>query len=302
MKKFVIVSDSCCDLDKDLRGEYEVEYVPMHFTVDGKEYEASLDWNEISAPRFYDMMRNGKRIITSQVNAQDYEKAFERYINEGYDVLSISCSSALSASVKTSYKVKDELKARYPDAKIICIDSLNACWGLGLLCITASILRAEGKTIDETADFIMKNRKFVNQECTVESLNYLKQAGRVSATSAFFGGLLSVKPIIISDVNGQNVALEKVKGRKNSIKRIVEKFKNEYREHPYQNICVVHSDCITEAEELKQEIKKAAPGYKREIQTAYIGPIVGSTTGPGTLAVYFFGSEVTHDSKAKKQS
>lgn len=299
MKKFVIVSDSCCDLDKTLREEFDIKYVPMHFIVDGKEYVASLDWEEISAPQFYDLMRSGKRITTSQVSVPDYKNAFEGFIKDGYDVLSISCSSALSASVKASYQVRDELKEQYPEAKIICIDSINACWGLGLLCITASKLRAEGKTIEETAEWITANRKIVNQECTVETLNYLKRAGRVSATSAFFGGLLSVKPIIISDVNGQNVAVEKVKGRKNSINRLVEKFKEEYTEHEYQQLFVVHSDCLVEAEALKEEIKNAIPESNLDIKIGHIGPIVGSTTGPGTLAVYFFGKEVTFDSKAK---
>ena len=153
-------------------------------------------------------------------------------------------------------------------------------------------MRAEGKCIEEVADWLVQNRKTVNQECTVDKLSYLKQAGRVSAASAFFGGLLNVKPIIISDVNGQNVAVEKVKGRKTSIMRIVERFKAEYIDLPYQKIQVVHADCIDEAMLLKEELAKIVPDKKEQIYIDYIGPIVGASTGPGTMGVYFLGKTV----------
>ena len=299
MKKFVIVTDSCSDLDKDLRELYDVDYLPMHFTGGGKDYVASLDWEEISATEFYQKMREGTRFITSQVNAASYMERFEKYIQDGYDILSVSCSSALSSSVIASYHVRDELLKKYPDSKIICVDSLNSCYGLGLLCIRASELRAEGKTIEETAAWIEANRKKINQECTVEKLGYLKQAGRVSAASAFFGGLLNVKPIIVSDVNGQNAAEEKVKGRKVSIARLAERFREEYEDLPYQRIHIAHADCLAEAEELKSAISAIVPDKAKDIRIGYVGPIVGASAGPGTLAVYFYGKEVTFDASKK---
>ena len=179
------------------------------------------------------------------------------------------------------------------------MDTLNACFGLGLLCIRASELRAEGKSIEETAKWIEENKKTVNQECTVDTLKYLKQAGRVSAASAFFGGLLSVKPIIISDVTGINAAVEKVKGRNNSIDRLVERFKDEYRSCPYQKVRVVHADGESDAKILMERVKDAIPDKDVEITLGYIGPIVGATVGPKTIAVYFYGKEVTFNSKAQ---
>ena len=151
MKKFAIITDSCSDLNKDLREKYDIDYVPMHYSYDGKDVVASLDWEELSAPDFYNVMRGGTRIFTAQVTANDYKEKFESYLEKGYDILSISCSSALSASVKASYIVRDELCAKYPDAKIICIDSLISCAGLGMLVIEASKKRAEGKSIEEVA-------------------------------------------------------------------------------------------------------------------------------------------------------
>ncbi len=299
MKKFVIITDTCSDLTGELRKKYDIEYVQMYFSYDGVEYPASLDWEKISEKGFYDLMREGKRIRTAQVSASSYREAFEKAILDGCDVLSLSCSSALSASVEISYQIRDELMQKYPDSKIICIDTINACMGLGLLCLRASELRAEGKTIEETAEWIMANRKKVNQECTVDKLSYLKNAGRVSAASAFFGGLLSVKPIIISDIWGLNTSIEKVKGRKTSIDRIIERFMEEYEDFPYQKVFVSHADCIDEANEIKKRLEVILEGKGVEVQTCYIGPTVGATVGPGTLSIYFFGKEVTYDHKAQ---
>jgi DegV family protein with EDD domain len=186
---------------------------------------------------------------------------------------------------------------KYPDSKVISVDSLTACFSLGMLSIRASELRAEGKSIEETAEWINQNKLTVNQECTVETLKYLKQAGRVSAASAFFGGLLSVKPIIISDASGINAAVEKVKGRMNSINRLVERFKEEYLSVPYQRVRVVHGDSESDGKLLFEKIKEAIPDKDVEVTLGKIGPIVGATTGPGTLAVYFYGKEVTYNSK-----
>lgn len=298
MKKFVIITDSCSDLEKELRVKYDIDYVPMHYRIDGVDHIASLDWEELSAPDFYNVMRGGKRIYTAQVNAIDYKEKFESYLQKGFDILSISCSSALSNSVNSSYAVRDELLGKYPEAKIICVDSLNSCSGQGILCLKASELRSEGKTIEEVAEWVTSHRKIMHQEATVDKLTYLKQAGRVSATSAFFGGLLSVKPIIISDVNGQNVSVEKVKGRKTSFVRLAERVKERYLDLPYQKVHIGHADCLEEALELKKIVLETL-GKDVEIHVSYIGPIVGASVGPGTLAVYFFGVEETHDSLAK---
>ena len=292
MKPFIIVTDSCCDLDKPLREKYGIEYIPMYFSLDETTYPADVDWKDFSAKEFYDLMREGKRFFTSQVPVQDYLTSFEGFIQKGYDILSISCSSALSASVKASYVARDELLQKYPDSKIICIDSLNSCFGLGGLCITASELRQSGMVIDEVAAWIEENKLSMNQECTVEKLNYLKQAGRVSTMSAVFGGLLNIKPIIISDAKGQNFAIEKVKGRATSIDRIAERMVNTYKDVNYQKVYIAHADCMDVAETLKQTIHQKL-GKEIPIHIGYIGPIVGASCGPGTFAVYFYGNKVT---------
>ena len=222
MKKFVIVSDSCCDLNEELRKKYDIEYIPMGIAYNGKSTIADLDWKEISVKDYYQMMKDDIRVTTFQITKEQYLSRFEEYLKNGYDILSISCSSALSASVHASYKARDELLAKYPESKIICIDSLISCYGLGLLCIIASNMRSEGKQIEEVAKFIEENKLKSNQFGTVADLKYIKRAGRITATKALFGTLFNVKPIIISDIKGQNVSVEKSKGRKNVISRMAE--------------------------------------------------------------------------------
>ncbi len=292
MSKFVIITDSCSELNKELRDRYNIEYIPMHFRLDGIEYEASLDWEKVSPKQLYDSLREGKRVTTAQITKEEYIKAFSSFLDDGFDVLSISCSSALSASVKSSCSARDELKEKYPDRKIICVDSLMACAGLGILCITASELRAEGKSVEEVSAWVEEHKLTMNQECTVEKLTYLKVAGRVSATSAFFGGLLSIKPIIISDAKGQNFAIEKVKGRVASIDRVIDRFFEAYEDLPYQHIFISHADCEQTALEIKEKILSRL-GENKEIQILPLGPIIGATCGPGTVALYCYGKKVT---------
>lgn len=295
MKKYVIITDSCSDLEKELREEFDIKYAKNTFSYNEKTYVADLDWPDFSVKEFYDIMRNGGRIITSQVNAKEFTEVFEKELKEGNDILYIGCSSSLSNSYNGSLLVKEELLKKYPDAKIICVDSLNACGGLGLLCIRASELRKEGKSIEEVACWLEENKLCVHQEGAVDNLIYLKRAGRVSVLSSFFGGLFNIKPIIISDINGKNAVVEKVKGRKNSLKRLVERVIERIVDVEYQRITIVHADCYEEVVELKQMLLETLPNKNIDIRISFIGPIIGSTVGPGMVGIYFYGVKETFD-------
>ncbi len=298
MKKYVIFTDSCSDLEKEFRDEFNIRYVPNGYSINGKNYVASLDWTEHSPKEFYDIMRRGQRILSSQVNAVSFKEEFEKAINEGYDILYIGCSSALSSSVKTSYIVRDELLEKYPDTKIICIDALRACSGQGLLVIRAGELQKEGKSIDEVANWIEENKLTMHQEGSVDKLTWLKQAGRVSAVSAFFGGLLNIKPLIISDIHGKNVAVEKVKGRRASFVRIAQRIKERIVDVPYQRIVVCHADSYDDALEMKKIILDTLQ-KDYDIRITHICQPVGTAVGPGMIGVYFYGVKETYDSEAK---
>ena len=296
MKNFVVLTDTSSDLARETREKYDIEYIPMHICFEDRDIFASLDWEEISAPDFYNKMREGTRITTAQISALEYTEYFEKKLSAGMDILYLACAEPLSASIKTCRTLKDSLIAKYPERKIYIIDSCAGSMSLGLLCIKASLLRDEGKTIDECAEWIEKNKANFNMEATVEKLVYLKQAGRVSAASAFFGGLLNIKPIIISDVCGRNVAIEKVKGRKNSMARLTERFFERYIPSDLP-IFILHANCLEEAEELKKTISERLENKDTEINIIYFGPLVGASAGPGTLCVCFYGQEVTFDAE-----
>ena len=292
MKKYIVLTDSGSDLEKAFRDEFDIEYLPTHLSCDGQSFDADLDWRPIPVKDFYNAMREGKRFISTQVNVEEYKSAFRKYAQEGVDVLYVGSSSALSSSIKASYVARDEVLKEYPDTKIICVDSLRGCYALGLLAIRASELRAEGKTIEETASWLEENKLTVNMIGSVDKLTYLKQAGRVSATSAFFGGLLNIKPIIIADALGRNFAYSKVKGRKTSFEKTVELAKEAWEDVPYQRVLISHADCEEDAKELKAMLLSAL-GKEIDVHIGYVGACVGSATGPGMIGVFFFGKEVT---------
>jgi DegV family protein with EDD domain len=235
-------------------------------------------------------MRAGKRVFTTQVPKNIYQERFEAAITEGKDVLYISCSSALSASVKTAMLVARELKEKHPDAGIFIVDSLISSLGQGFLLMEASKKRAEGLSAEETAKYIEENRLKVNQCGTVESMEYLKRAGRVKASKAFFGNLFGVKPIIISDINGQNYAYKKVKGTANARVAIADHIVDAAN-GKYDMLLISHADCEQDAMLIRDEILKKAPF--KEVVFGVIGPIVGASVGPGTVIAFTFGNEVT---------
>ena len=271
MKDFVIFGDSTCDLNKDLREKYNIDYIPMSFSIDDKEYVASLDWEFHSAKEHYDLMRGGKRVFTAQVTKQGYYENFKAALQSGKDVLYISCSSALSASINTAIMVADELNKEFSDVKVYCVDSLISSFGQGYLLMEASKKRGEGLSAGETAKYIESIRLKVNQCGTVESMEYLRRAGRVKASKAFFGNLFGVKPIIISDIKGQNY-VDAANGN-------------------YDTLLISHADCESDAMLLRDEILKLADF--KEVIFGYIGPIVGASVGPGTVIGFVFGNEVS---------
>ena len=292
MKKYVIITDSACDLEKSIRDKYDIKCVNMRYILNGEDNPADMDWKKRSPKEFYDIIRGGNRITTAQVPQYEYEETFTKYIEEGYDVLYVGCSSGLSAGVKSSTIVKNELLKSYPDAKICIVDTLRACHALGILVIVACENRDKGMSVEENAAWLEEHKLESNMEGTVDSLIYLKRAGRVSAFSAFFGELLGIKPLIIADALGHNYALEKLRGKKASFKRIVDRMYEQYEDVPHQHVFISHADCIEDAELLKQMINEKF-GKDMNVTIGYVGSCVGATVGPGMIGVYYFGKKVT---------
>ena len=289
MRDFAIITDSTSDLNAQMRQEYGLAYVKMIYVIDRVEYKASLDWESHTVREFYDLMRKGVRVFTTQIHRDTYREAFENVLKDGKDVVYIGCSSALSASVNVARLVAQELMGEYPEAGIYCIDSLISSLGQGYMAMEASRKRAAGISAAETAAYIESIKLCVNQCGTVASLDYLQRAGRVKASKAFFGNLFGVKPIIISDRKGQNYAYKKAKGIVNARVAIAEHIA-QAADGVYEDLFLTHADCPEDIELLKEEILKAAP-FKNVIVST-IGPIVGASVGPGTVIAFCHGKEV----------
>ena len=290
MRKFAIVTDSCSDMSTELRKKYDVDYVAMRISYESKDLPATLDWVEYSPKEMYDVMRRGVRIITAMVPTSDFKKYFTEKVEAGEDVLYVACSSALSGSVNVGAKVAEEVLKDHPEAKIYCVDTLISSMGEGLLAVKAAKMREEGKTIEEVKKYIEDERLYYNQIATVESLEYLKRAGRVKPTAAFFGNLFGVKPILISDTLGNNAPIKKVKGRKNSFIELVSEVKDNIIDAENQTICITHADCMDDALLIKEMLEKEIS--PKDFYINYIGPTVGASVGPGTIGVYFKGKKV----------
>lgn len=290
MNTIKIFTDSCSDLTHELREKYDIEYVKMNTVIKGQKQPASLDWEYYSPKEFYDIMRSGERITTTQVPSQEFETEFSKWLEQGFDIVYIGCSSVLSGSVDAGKVIAKKLAEKYPDNKIYCINSLNACIGEGLLAIRATEYRDMGLSAEIIKDKIEEIRNTVNQFCTVHSLDALRRAGRVKASSAFFGNLLGVKPIIISNKEGNNEPIKKVKGRFNSMQEIVNLMAENIVNPGEQTVYICHADSDEDVKELEKMVKEKMPGINT--YTCYIGPIIGASIGPDALALYSFGRNV----------
>jgi DegV family protein with EDD domain len=290
MAKYQIFSDSSCDLSTELRKAYNIEYFYFGLVVDGVEYKADLDWVEYSQEEFYGWLSAGKKVKTTQVSMEEVMNKVRPYFEKGIDVIYIGCSSALTGSMNLFELAKKELLEEFPDRKMIGVDSLTAACTLGMLVVDAARQQQAGASIEELEKWVYDNRFFYNQFATVDTLSYLKAAGRIKGTAAFFGNIIGVKPIFISDRKGNNFTINKVKGTKASLNELFEGVKNAFVPGETKEIYVGHGNVIDRAELLKKRIEEE---LKVPVRIEVIGPIVGTTCGPGVIATFCRGKEVT---------
>lgn len=293
MRNVKVITDSCADLNAEQLQKYNIAFARMSTSCDGVESVASLTWTENEAHAHYNKMREGKRIITAQVSVEEFHRIFEKYLKQNMDIVYIGCSSKQSGSVNTGYVTAKKLMETYADSTIVCIDSLNASMGEGMLAIEAAKMAADGASAVEIEAHILSVRKKVNQFVTVHSLDALRRAGRVKGAAAFFGNLMGVKPIIIADANGDQAAYKKVKGRQRSFEEIVSLLKQSMIEPEKQIVYLTHADCA------KEEIESLVALIRQEIpckgvEVGLIGPIIGASIGPDAVGIWGFGQEVIY--------
>ena len=293
MRKVKIITDSCSDLSPDLLEKYNIDYAKMNTVYEGKTTPADLYWTPEEVHALYGVMRDGNRVTTTQVPVEEFDRIFRKYLDEGYDIVYIGCSVKQSGSVNTAQVLSKKLLAEYPDAKIVCVDSLHASMGEGLLAIDAAVYaQNKDKTAEEIGAYATERRKFLRQCVTVHSLDALKRAGRVKASAAFFGNLFGVKPILVTDVDGEQAAFKKVKGRNASLAEIVNMTKEDIVDPEKQVVYLSHSDCAEEEVDYVVDlIKKEIPCI--DVHVGYIGPIIGASIGPDAFAIFSFGKQIT---------
>lgn len=284
---FEIVTDTGANLPEEMIEKNQILILSLSFFVDEKEYYSYEKGKTTDLGKFYAMMREKKDIRTSLVNTEDAKKKVETLVKEGKDVLYIGFSSALSGTYQSVSIALDELKEEYPERKIICVDTLAAALGQGLLVHFAIEQRKEGKTIEEVSDWILNNRLKLCHWIAVDDLFFLKRGGRISATTAVVGSALKIKPILRVDEEGCLHNLEKARGRKKSLDILLKHFEETAIEPGTYPVYISHGDCVEDAEYLAEKLKEVY-GVK-EILTHILDPVIGAHAGPGTVGLFFYG-------------
>ena len=283
MKDYVIFVDSACDIPQNLLNDWELKYCSLSlvFSDDEKEYHD----HEIQAHEFYNKMRGGALPKTSAANMGKFCDAFEEIVREGKDIIYIGFSSGLSATCNFAREAAVEIMSRYDESKIVVVDSLCASAGYGLLVKLLVDKKNNGASIDELADFAENTKMNIMHWFTVDDLKYLKAGGRISATTALVGGMLNIKPIMKVDDNGKLVSVSKLRGRRAALKAIADMYDQTAIDKENGVVFISHGDCVEDANALAQMIKEKN-GVDVQLITN-VGPVIGSHSGPGTLALFF---------------
>ena len=286
MRDFVITVNSTVDLPREWLEERNVPVVPLKYTIDGETY---TDMYGLSAKEFFDKLREGHMSVTSQVNPGEAADMLEPFLKEGKDVLHLGFSSGLSGTLNSMKIAGEELSEKYPEAKVIVIDTLCACLGEGLLLYYALKQKEQGKTIDEVAQWVEENKLHICHDVTVDDLNHLHRGGRISKTTAVLGTLVQIKPIIHMDNNGKLQVIGKERGRKKSLNKIVDMAAEQSKGWDNDIIMITHGDCIEDAEYVAKLVREKM-GIDN-ILINNIGTVIGSHTGPGVVAVFCMGNK-----------
>ena len=282
-----IFTDSGSDIKPEKLAEWGVSSLPLSFRFDGEEgtyFDGVLPIKE-----FYDAMRAGKVAKTAAVNSEAFKDAFRRILGAGEDLIYLGFSSGLSSTYNSGRMAADELRSEYPDRTIITIDTLAASAGEGLIVYLATKKRDEGASIEECAEYVNELIPALAHWFTVDDLVYLKRGGRVSAASAFFGNLLGIKPVLHVDDAGKLIPVNKVRGRRTSLMALADAYGKSAKTPSEGVVFISCADCYDEANMLADELKSR---YGVEVQLITdVGAVIGSHSGPGTMALFFIASE-----------
>ena len=286
MSNYVIFTDSACDIVPSLLSEWGVRCVSLAFRFDHIDQDYLND--DMPIKEFYQNMRDGHVAKTNAVNAEAFRQAFEPILAEGTDVLYLGFSSGLSTTYNSARIAAEQLREKYPDSKILTVDTLAASAGFGLLLYLTVEKKNAGATVEEAAAFAEATKLNICHWFTVDDLVYLKRGGRVSATTAFMGNALGIKPVMHMDDAGHLINITKVRGRKTAIAALADKYGELAVDRENGRVFISHGDCMKDVQELENLLKTR---YNATVDIiTNVGAVIGSHSGPGTLALFFVGN------------
>ena len=292
MADFILSCCSTADLAKEHFLARDIKYICFHYELDGVTYADDLG-ESMSFEDFYNAMANGSDTKTSQVNVSEYEEYFENFLKEGKDVLHVTLSSGISGSNNSANLAKSMLEEKYPDRKIYVVDSLGAASGFGLFMDKLADMRDDGKNIDEIRDWAEENKLKLQHWFFSTDLTFFVKGGRISKASGFFGGMLNICPLMNVNSEGRLIPRFKIRTKKKVIKAIVEQMElNADDGLDYSGKCYIcHSACLEDAQAVASLVEEKFPKLNGKVLINSIGTTIGSHTGPGTVALFFWGKE-----------
>lgn len=285
---FAIVTDTSANLPTALTKKHGVTVIPFFYIVDGAELSCT-DTGAFDGSAFYEAMRRGASVTTTQITPQRYADAFRPLLAAGQDLLAVSMSSGISGSCQSAALAAEELREEFPERTVRTVDSLGASLGEGLLVLEALRCRDEGMSLYDTAARLLSLRRRVCQVFTVDDLQYLRRGGRLSNMAAIVGTVLNIKPLLKGDEEGKIVSTAKVRGRKRSVEALAERYDALVKDPEIQTVGIAHADCAGDAAYLMKLLRHGKT--PKEILTVCYEPVTGSHVGPGTLALFFLGDE-----------
>ena len=292
MSEYILSCCSTADMSKEYFIKRDIQYICFHYELDGVPYMDDLG-DSMDIDEFYQRMQEGADTKTSTINAEEFMEYFEPFLKEGKDILHLTLSSGITSVLNSAMIAKEELEEKYPERKIFIVDSLAASSGYGLLMDKLADLKDEGKSITEVRDYAIANRLKLNHWFFSSDLTFYVKGGRVSKTAGFVGGVLNICPLLNVDFEGKLIPRQKIRTKKKAIIEIVKKMEQLAEDgFDYSGKCFIsNSACYEDAKAVADLIEERFPKLDGPVQIENIGTTIGSHTGPGTVALFFWGAK-----------
>ncbi|EJO5347879.1 DegV family protein [Clostridium botulinum] len=284
MKDYIIMTDSCCDLSSKYIEKNNIPYIPLTYSIAGKEYVDDFG-QSLPYKQFYEAMVKGDVPKTSQPSPEEYYKVFKEFINKDKDILYVCVSSGLSGTYNSANIAKNMILDEFQDAKIEIVDVLTASLGQGIMVMKAMDMKKKGVTIEKVTSYLEENREKLNSYMLVNDLSHLKSGGRISTAVALIGTVLNIKPILTLNDEGRVITVRKAKGRKVAINKLAQIVMERIKNPEQEIVAISHGDSELDAKKLKERIIKEIK--VKDVIINYVGPVVGTYGGPGSINVFF---------------